>query len=298
VALTVWAGSSCATEEPVEVPRPVWYGAESTSPDLTETGFALKLRLQRGQSPGGPTVALLGAIRAGLPYAERYGGRLASAIQIVAIDSATGQVFHGLPERPGTAPLVPLSDRELAASLRGDAIVEETETHFNVDLIAQLALPRTPASYRVFLWLDDRHSSVAPLTLTEGQGIGGAQPPTATEDAHLRIREGEPADTDPMSPNEVRLRHAPGRRVEGALQLDPASAEEPRWLTVLSLCQRTRRLRLASAVVPPQARSTGRLAFDFDPDRLAGCDRADERTFFLAATGASLSEVLVVEREK
>ena len=296
-----WALSFAGPE--VELSSPVGRGLQPHSPPLPGTGFALEFRLLPARAPAGPTVALFGALRAGRPYAERYGGRLAGAVRIVAVDPENGRVFQGTPERPGTAPLVPLSDREIEKQAHGDATVEEIVTYFHLDLVNQLGLPRESGKWKIFLWLDDRLSAMQEVNLPGPLAGERGRPATNGKSKHLRVQVAERAAVTTVQPGTLELRNPKGSspspgRIHGGIHFGPGLPPDAKWLTVLSLCQQTRRLRYESVPLPPGAEGSAGVSFDFDSSALAGCGPKDERAFFVAVCGSALSRALILERRR
>lgn len=306
-AAVMWAlvaGGICMAGTQPEFPRPVLKGVHEQSPSLAGKGFALEFTLLPAQSPTGPTLGLFGAVRAGFPFTERYGGRLAGAVQIVAIDPATGRVFHGVPERSGTVPLSPLTDSELRKLGQADAIVDEITAYFNVDLVNHLSLPGGQANWNIFLWLDDHLSPAQTYTLSTPVPEGGGKTPPVEKAKSLRVSAAGQTILKSLEPGSVRFEEAgasrclSGKYVSGVLRFgrEQSGASSPGWITVLSLCGHTRTFRYESAPIPMESRKAEGVRFSFRPKDLAGCRSEDERRFFVVMSGRTISNVLVLER--
>jgi hypothetical protein len=285
------------------------YGPRPESPPLDPDTFALDFTPRPALSQAGPaTVAVFaGGVLPGR-YGEIYGGRVAGALQIVAIELRSGRVSHRNAERGHTVPLSAAMEPAPAPPAPDEAELESLETYFAVDLRAHLGLPPTAASYGVFLWLDEMTS---PVRVVQLPGPEGAQTPVlpgagvTDEGFQFRRTEGTP----PAAGVEIVLQQrsvAPGAiRIYGtaapALLATAPQAPGSDYFTVLALDYRSRSLKWWSYLVPEYARLARDLAFDFDLLTLLGgpgwldATKPPRKAFVLASARGALSRVLTVE---
>lgn len=294
-------------EQELVITRQPWYGVQPQSPRMAAEGPGLNFALRPARSAAGPTVALLGAARLPGRYGEVYGGRIHGAIQIVAIDTGSGVVYHNHAERAGAAPLAAVMNPAPQAPARGEAAIEEMKTYFNVDLRAQLGLPVHRGRYAVFLWLDEITSSVQLLDLPGLPAEAAArQAPDASTPA-IDFRKTEWTPKAAGSGIVLRLASARQRpqgqlRVYGAVSPALLSAS-PLSLTVLALDYRSRSLKWRCVPLSRQARATREGAFDFDLAGILGespwrdAATAPQKMFVTASLGRALSNVLVIDRD-
>ena len=136
------------------LPKSPCSGRQPETPDVGEALDVLDLALVPAEGGQGETTAAFGVARVGRDLAETYGGRVAGATAIIAIDSLTGLLYQAIPERVDSVPLVPVlrSPAELEAM---DAVTSALETCFAVDLGEHLALPPSAGHFTVLLWLDE-----------------------------------------------------------------------------------------------------------------------------------------------
>jgi len=264
--------ASLLTQELV-ITRPLWYGPQPRSPSLRQDAFALDFTLQPARHAGAPTLALLGAARLPGRYARTYGGRIHGAVQIVAIELGSGRLYHAVAERAGAVPLA-AAMRADPRPQRGEATVEDLETHFNVDLRAHLGLPANAANYAVFVWLDEMTS---PLRLAR---LPGPQGQVAPEPRSAEIR--------------ITLVQAPPRTKPAAIRVRATGALDP--ILVLALDYRSRALKWRRVPEPKQAPAGGEGGFDLDLSDLLAAGGGRQKTFVVASAGLALSNVLVLSR--
>jgi hypothetical protein len=295
VILMLVFNTACKAE--VTLQKTIRKGIQEESPALPETGPALVFKLLSAIGPEGPTIALFAAIRAEHPYASRYGGRLAGAVQVVAVDPQTGRVFHGVPERPGTAPLSPITDGKVAQQMQGDAMVDSIEAYFTVDLITCLGLPPDAEKWRVFLWLDDMVS-----TVKETPGITSkidlkpfaAKAPDNQQIDLMSLSSVSDKEVQGFNPGEIRLenKRCDGKtnRVKGILRFDPETSECG-WVSVLALCRDTRKMKWVTKKIPADMNKSMGVVFELDPDVWGFCNTKDEAVFMTAVCGSTVSRV-------
>ncbi len=295
--------ASCMAKNPVVFQRSVGKGLQKNSPKLPETGPSLIFKLVAATGPEGPTVGLFGAVRVGQPYASRYGGRLAGAVQVVAVDAATGRVFHGVPERPDTAPLSPLSDEEVARLQKGDAVVESIGTYFHMDLYNHLGLPADTAQWYVFLWLDGLLSEMAqtPGAVQKGksQSVSVEKLDTQQSDV-LMFSAASASDLQMLQPGAIRLKdrsisEKSPNTLRGMLRFDPESSDSAKWISVLSLCRNTREFKSVTRKIPGNIKKLQGIIFEVNTEAWGACSAGDEQVFFTAVSGPFASNVLVME---
>jgi hypothetical protein len=164
---------------PIALPDTLLYGPQPLSPRLPRDAFALTFTAPPALGPDGKaTVALFGAGRFPGRYAQIYGGRTPTAIEIVAIESRTGQVYHSRAERVDNVPLPVIMKPEPPPPEPGEAVIEAIEAHFGVDLRAHLMLPPETGSYTVFLWLDEMTSGALAVSMPGPPAAPAPAPPS------------------------------------------------------------------------------------------------------------------------
>jgi hypothetical protein len=294
VILVLVFNTACKAEVTLE--KTIKKGLQEASPVLPETGPALEFKLLSAIGPQGPTIALFAAIRAEHPYASRYGGRLAGAVQVIAVDPQTGRVFHGVPERPGTAPLAPIPDKKIAQQMQGDALVDSIETYFTVDLITCLGLPPDAAKWRVFLWLDDMVSTVKETpgitSKTDKKPVAAKAPAQQTD--LMSFSSVSDKQVQGFNPGEIRLENkgcdGKKNRVKGILRFDPETSECG-WVSVLALCRDTRKMKWVTRKIPADMNKSMGVVFELNPDVWGICNTKDQAVFMTAVCGSTVSRV-------
>jgi hypothetical protein len=180
------------------------------------------------------------------------------------------------------------------------------EFNFNVDLRAQLSLPKEEARYAVFLWLDEMTSPVQIVDLPGPKAEASAleklqSAPSAPESFSFRKTESSP---DPKN-SEIVLAQKGVTRVYGAVNPSLFSSQKKETgehLTVLALDYMSRRLKWRSAAIPEEILQKRECYFDFDLFNLSGDFEEDAKArpyrkiFLLVHTRGALSDVLTVSR--
>jgi hypothetical protein len=304
-------------EEPREITRPVWYGDEEGAPEIPEGSYGIAFTTVPAEGASGDTVALLGTARLGLPHSEMYGSRIGAATEIVALDPATGHAYHQRAARMDSAPFQPVIHPPGALD-EMEAVVDETEAHFNADLATHLGLPQESASYQLFCWLDDLVSDMQMVEMPASEERPTNEPLphpadvpeiVSFEDAPAGVTGGgiplrlqiEPVATPDATPEDrIRL----GVWVQGHIGPDllpeqpPAPDDDPLWLTVLVRSHLDREVCWRSAVIPIERIEQRSVGFRFQPFRMLDLPESPQRHFALATVGGVLSEVLVIEPEE
>jgi hypothetical protein len=135
------------------------YGPHELSPVLPDDGFLLEfICYPAGSGNVDRSTSLFVAARVEGRYVDIYGGRLAGAIQIVAVDVETGAAYSRNGEIGKPEPLPAAMDPSPEPPPPGVARTVSAEIYFAVDLMSHLNLPRRRATYTVFLWLDEMTS--------------------------------------------------------------------------------------------------------------------------------------------
>ncbi|MEZ0227759.1 MAG: hypothetical protein ACAI25_03985, partial [Planctomycetota bacterium] len=125
----------------------LWYEAAPESPSVDPRTPSIALALGTRPGTGRTTFAFASFSLPGRRASEFFGGRVTTALEIVAVDLDSGRVFHrSADRRPLTAP--------------NGAGAPVATGHVNVDLVRHLGLPPERRNYAVFLWLDDLVSNV------------------------------------------------------------------------------------------------------------------------------------------
>lgn len=268
----------------ISITSPTWPGPQPGSPALPATGFGLRFHLVPAHSHDSRTLALLGAARLPGRFADIYGGRVAGAIQIVAIAAATGRVYHATAEEAGPEPVAAVMDPDPAPPPKGIARTESMQVWFNADLRGQLGLPPESGAYSVFLWLDDIASQPA-RAMMPGPIAATAAPRSFDHPAGVNWT----TPISPARPTGISLSSAPGGRIRG--ELSPAILKSARFLNLLVLDYRTRAFT-ARTIAAPQSFGG---AFEVDIDSLAGAAPAAGKRFVIAAAGGVMSNVLTLD---
>jgi hypothetical protein len=134
------------------------YEPQDLSPALPEDGYALILAVYPAVNEGKSSAAVYASARVAGRHVNIYGGRLAGAIQIVAVDVERGVVYSRNGERGKPVPLPLAMNPNPQPPVKGVASVESAEVYFAVDLVSHLGLPPQGGVYSVFLWLDEMAS--------------------------------------------------------------------------------------------------------------------------------------------
>lgn len=289
---------------PIVLPRTLMFGPQPLTPRLPPGTFGLTFAAPPAQGPdGNPTVALFAAGRLPRRHAGIYGGRIQTAIEIIAIDSRTGHVYHNRADRDDNVPLPLVMKPEPAPPEPGEAEIVAIDAYFAVDLRAHLLLPPEAATYTVFLWLDE-FTSGALATPVPGTQPVPSPPPAALPLPVVRFRRS--GETPQRPPGGLLLRRGSGGPlVYGAADpalLSPPPAEGAKdYLTILGLAFRSRAVHWCSVPVPESARAGGDLAFEFHPEAVLGGpgwlenEAPPWRVFLTACLRQAVAPVLVWE---
>ncbi len=165
--------------------RPL-YGQQELSPALPEEEFLLEFACYPSAGGSGyPSSSLFAAGRVAGRYADIYGGRLAGAIQIVALDVESGAVYSRNGEHGKPVPLPQAMDPSPQPPPPGIAPTVCAEIYFAVDLMTHLNLPGRRATYTVFLWLDEMISrpQLVKMGAEDGDAIAPPWPEILARDA-------------------------------------------------------------------------------------------------------------------
>ncbi len=243
---------------------------------------------------------LTGKIRAAYPYTERYGGRITGAVQLIAIDPENGYVYHGTPDRTGTVPLDPLSDRDIQRRKNDQATVSEIEADFTVDLSKQLNLPAKETQWHIFMWMDDCVTPIKTVRFTGQANLNGMQECLKGNlDNIVDLHAADSSSVEMLRRGSIRLELAclqgTGCEVRGVCRMKPEDMDI-KWLFLFSLCQHSRVLQFRAVPVQPDVCKGSGITFAFNPNTFAKCTSEDARVYFLAIMGDAVSNVLVIEK--
>jgi hypothetical protein len=267
------------------IQRPVWNGQEPASPALPARGFGLWFHLTPARAGDSRTLALLACARLPGRYADVYGGRVAGAIEIVAVDAATGRVYHAPAERPGAPPLAAVMNAAPAPPRKGIAPTQDMEVWFNADLRGHLGLPLFSSDYTIFLWLDEMTSQPAKAILPGASVAQAANSPRF--DAPANVHWGKTSHSAPAEG--IALALAVGDRFRG--DVSAAVTRGARFLNLFVLDYRTRAFA-ASTIGLPQSFEGG---FDFDANAVPGGWAPAAKRFVIAAVGGAVSNVVTLD---
>lgn len=261
------------------------------SPDTPALEFAVSPAVTQA---GEPTVALFAAGLLPGRYADIYGGRISGALEIVAIDAGTGEVYHNEGQRGHSAPISAVMDHAPKPPKPGQATVDSIEVHFAIDLRAHLQLPNRASHYSVFLWLDDMTSKVRPVVLP------GPAYDNAPASAGAPTIACKPVVTPAVAPKEISLRESSGR-LDGEIGGELLTQSPARkYLSLLALDYRSRFFSARSFELPSGLPPGRNLSFQLLRSELFSgpgwLDAPDlpRNVFVLAALGGVLSRVLVI----
>lgn len=224
------------------IQAPFWLGPDPHSPALPGGAFdetpALEFSVLEATGSAGPTLAIFVSARVPGPIAERYGGRLPSALHIIAQELAAPVIHHGTATPPHAAPLVAAP----SAGADDGATPTTVSTWINGDLGLLANLPPAGGRYRVYVWLDELVSEPQLVTVPSAAGRSEQRPtprtltatrvpdaaPRAALSARLDDRAGAPCLTISSRPPEVIVLAicGPSRALDwgvttSAVQLDP-----------------------------------------------------------------------------
>jgi hypothetical protein len=273
------------TVDEISITSPAWPGPEPGSPALPATGFGLWFRLAPARSRESRTLALLGSARLPGRFADIYGGRVAGAIEIVAINSATGRVYHATAEESGPPPLASAMDADPAPPRKGIARTQQMEVWFNADLRSHLGLPPESAAYFVFLWLDDITSQPARAMMPGTNSGNTARSPRFEEPAGVQWTTARNTARGAA----IALSSVAGGRIRG--EVSPAILKSAGFLNLFVLDYRTRAFA-ARTIAAPQSFGG---AFEIDIDSLAGHGPAAGKRFVIATAGGIVSNVVTLD---
>jgi hypothetical protein len=282
-------------EKPVTISSRPTYGRLPQSPTISPDVPALEFTVKPAVTQTGePTVAIFAAGLLPGRYAEIYGGRIPGALEIVAIESTTGEVFHNEAQRGHAAPISAVMNPAPTPPGPDEATVESIEVHFAVDLRAHLQLPNRLSRYWVFLWLDEMTSKVH-----QAEVPGPAQSkvaPSAGSVIGCRPVVGAPT----VPPKGIALRESGGRfdgQIGSELLVESLGRK---CLSLFALDYRSRACTGRSFELPAEVPQGRNLSFHLLRSELfAGpgwLDSADtpRSVFVVAAMGGVLSRVLVL----
>lgn len=283
-----------ALDEKLTIASKPVYGPKPQSPDASGDDPLLAFNLLPATSERGePTVALFAAAKVAGRMADVYGGRAAGAIEIVAVDLSTGEIFHNRGERGHAAPISAVMHPDPSPPKPGAARIDSIEIYFAIDLRAHLNLPSRSAFYSVFLWLDEMTSVVQTVQVPGSveNNAGNAGPSNAVRFVPVT---GKPAGP----PNGIILQESAGlfRGEIGAVALSKPAPSGRKYLALFALDYRSREFASLSAEVNPG--SPG-VAFQFSrPNLFNGPGWLDapsgsRKVFVVAACGEVLSPVLI-----
>jgi hypothetical protein len=241
--------------------------------------------LRPARNGNAATVALFAAAHVPGRMAEVYGGRINGAIEIVAMDSATGRVYFRSGERPGAVPFSAVMDRRTTRDPHS-APTESADTWLNCDLRAYLELPSQAATYVVLLWLDELTSRVQVIDVP---GAAASDAVRAVPASRVDVQWLDRTAKQP-SGGGIALRTLSDRGTKIEAELDTSALRRSSALALLAIDYRTRACRSATLASP----SSGKAGFVFDPAvlwRVANGKRGDA-VLLAAIAGTSVSNIL------
>jgi hypothetical protein len=263
--------------------RPAYQPSER-SPELPDSGVSLQYSTYPAVDEAGePAVALFASGLVSAWHEGVYGGRLAGAVQIVAIDADRGSVYWRNAEHGKPVPLPLAMNPRPQNPSPGVAEVESAEVYFALDIRRHLRLPAHAARSFLFLWLDEITSLVQSIELP------GPPPPQPERPSFSQTTFGLTAQAleSPGGTLPALAEHA--GRVHGAV-----SGSGPSVL--LGLDFRSRQLK--SSRIP--FIETATISYEFDPLTVFGppgwLDSPDSprRAFLLAHNAGALSPLVIV----
>ncbi len=301
-----------------EITRPVWYGREANSPELPEGQLGIEFSTADANGPFGDTIGLYATVRIGGIQAEIYGGRANAATEVVALDAESGMVYHSPAKRIDSVPFRPVSGlpQDQAST---DAVLDEIESNFNVDLCVHLGLPPEYAQYHVFCWMDHVTSDIQVIdtpAANERDELGKPLTrPCASEVVSISTQAGilpqgiqgvflastvEKKAAEEAS-KEEKIRE--GVVVQGNVSSELLPAEPPLpddvplYLTVMVRSFVDRKFKWCSVHIPESCLESRSLSFNIKPFYLLDLPETPQRIFVLAAVGSTISNIFTIEAE-
>jgi hypothetical protein len=285
----------------LRIQESVWQDEGQADFDVPDGKPRLGLRVQPATDPFGDTAALSVRAAASARHEAVYGGRVGSAVEIVAIELRSGRVYARTQDHGEAVPLAAVMDPEAGRDVALDTV--GLLTAFNVDLAWQLALPPEAGHYAVFLWLDELVSPVRVVELPFAEKRPGTPAPAARAAAReaavtLTAASPPPEDAPALFLKDISAQES-GRRVRGALKLGAvrerllAGAQQP-VLNLLVLDFLTRQVGSVDVIIPEDAPSF--TAFEVDVDRILAAlpDAGRGRVFAVAHVNGELSPVVTL----
>ena len=293
-------------DQPITITSSPWYVREPATPVLPKAFLGLDFVLVQATHDNVPTIALLGTFRMPGRYAQVYGGSIPQALRIVAVNTATGQIYNNHATNMHATPLAAAMRPEPPPVPEGVAAPNSIEQSFNVDLCDQLGLPPEAGHYSVFVWIDDfvspvREIDLVPFPKRPGKpGVPGDVP--AFSRIHLRKLPESPevaektvrlVDSDPGgNPAEIEI-----YGTVGAVVMDVRPGRDPHasaYLSVFALDYSDRQLSSRSVRLGAASELAAGFSFDFELMTLVS-PIGRKKIFVVALAGITLSRVLVVK---
>lgn len=292
-----------ADSDSLQITNPRWFKSEAATPQLSddETEPVLAFNMVPAQAQG-PTVALLATYRVSKSgsYFEAYGSRIPGAVNIVAIDTTRGHIYHNNAESPDVIPLTAVMD---TTSDKESNRSGTSKSYFNVDIAHQLRLPSQKATYDVLLWLDDFTTEIKTVTVpADPNRQGRSSSPQFGPQDYAIVFDDQLRVTSPKS-DMIALEHTSEDPpvVIGSIGSDllesrkAEQGESPVHLGVLGLCQQTRKVATRTRVVPEEMRAGGRASFRVNVHRFIECEAEEGPVYLLAYAGGAHSPVVTVD---
>lgn len=229
----------------VVIPSMVWQQELPFTPQLPDLKPGLALAIGLGEQNGKPVAVAAIRFRMPDPVVRRYRGRVASAIQLIAIDIASGAVWASACIDDDAAPTTFDASAAPESPVGAPAIGGYVDVH----IVELLKLPPGHARYMVFAWLDEWVSAPKGLDLAadpqraETPVLQPANSPGATRTAPAATASVEPGlHFFPADPGKLRI----------AWNVERAS---PVVLLGYALAQRTVHWEVLARADAPHARS-------------------------------------------
>ena len=277
----------------MSISETVWYGETNDSPSIPSPN-GLVFRPVPAQSDKGPTVAIFSGYHLGSPYLEYYGGQIPRAVWTIAINNATGLVYHSDLSDPYHPPIsLEASDQEIDKAPPGWS----TESGaFNLDLCQLLGLPAQGATYRVFLWLDDVLSNVETIGLpadpARGTGYPSAPKAVATKSTPIgpvttKLRPGGVALTPSGEANSDKV----------TVHWHPLPSEDPKstGLWLLAWSHRDREFQWLGITANEVGAAGSPASFELSISEFIEMKNASQKGFMVGVTTTGISNALTVK---
>lgn len=129
----------------------VWYDPSIDIPESVVEKLGVFFKVVAEENENGQTLALNGYYRLDEQYSSLYGFKIENAMEVIAIEQLSGEIYHGAPVRPDTCPIYAVYPPK---ETKGGMSMTVGSTYFNADLCKLLGLPGERGEYNIYIILD------------------------------------------------------------------------------------------------------------------------------------------------